>query len=447
MTWIKKRNLFVQLFFASVLIGSGLSYSHLYLAHILSLPILFIIFSETKLNAQDIQVKGNWHWIFALMIFWYALTIIWSYDSILSIRYLVYILFGCFLLYSVIYFSNAVEKQHQLFKTLLVVLLFETGICFIEVFTSFRYPISQYSEHLNFFNRAFTDVPRTYEELKSMSYYPTGFHWNPNNLAVLFGLAFPFALYSKNNWFKYSGVLIIFFITIMASSRAVYIGLTAMFIVFLFLKGYRYLLLGLLALGCMQIAVSKIGTHHDNAYVKRFTETTDNSGIIYFVWNKLHSEESSKDGTIKKDTSSLFIRTLLIKNGMNELVKTKGLGVGGGASVIVQEKALGEISDIRSMHNFWVEMLVESGVIFTLLFFVWYFLIAFKLYRISIQEKINETLKYHAKALFLAFCGFLITAMSPSSVIYFFPMWLLFGFAISTILIFQKFEDETVAIS
>jgi teichuronic acid biosynthesis protein TuaE len=442
MTKEKIQDWLIQLFFISVLIGSGISYSFVYLAHILAVPILYISLKQSNFDVKKLQIEGRWHWIFVIMIVWYALSVFWSYSPLLSLKYLAYILFGFFIVYSVVFFSNNLKNQQKILKTLFWVLLVELGVCFLEIFTSFRYPISQYSEYLEMFSRNADKIPRTFEELKYISFYPTGFHWNPNNLSVLFGLAFPFMLYSKNKYLKYFGSFIVFFIIIMASSRAVYIGLIVMLLIYLFLKSYKHLLVGLLILLCVQIFYYQINTANQNVFTQRLLETTDNSGISNFAVNKYKQIFSNNIESPEEDSSSLNIRLYLIKNGINQLIETKGLGVGGGASVVVQERELNEISDIRSMHNFWVEILVEGGVIFFLTFIIWYFFVSRKLYFISKQNIINEQLKYYAQSLFLGFCGFFITAISPSSVIYFFPMWLFFGLAISTILIYEKSKNE-----
>jgi len=442
MTKEKIQDWLIQLFFISVLIGSGISYSFVYLAHILAIPILYIILKKSNFDVKKLQIEGRWHWIFIIMIVWYALSVFWSYSPLLSLKYLAYILFGFFIVYSVVFFSNNLKNQQTILNTLFWVLLVELGVCFLEIFTSFRYPISQYSECLEFFNRNVDITSRTVEELKYISFYPTGFHWNPNNLSVLFGLAFPFMLYSKNKYLKYFGSAVVFFIIIMASSRAVYISLIAMLLIYLFLKSYKHLLIGLLVLLSVQVVYYQTNISNQNVFTQRLLETTDNSSVSKFAVNKFKQIFSNNMETPDQDSSSLNIRIYLIKNGINELIETNGLGVGGGASVVVQERELNEISNIRSMHNFWVEILVEGGVLFFLTFIIWYFFVSRKLYFISRQNQINEQLKYYAQSLFLGLCGFFISAISPSSVIYFFPMWLLFGFAISTILIYDKSKNE-----
>ena len=132
------------------------------------------------------------------------------------------------------------------------------------------------------------------------------------------------------------------------------------------------------------------------------------------------------------DASSIGIRTQLMRNGISALKDTYGLGVGGGGSRAVQEEMGGVAGKITSMHNFWIEMLVDSGVVFTCVFVVWYITLLLANYRIYLSNT-NEELTRYSGAVSLSLAGFSVGAVSASSVIYLLPMWLLFGFAVATI--------------
>ena len=92
------------------------------------------------------------------------------------------------------------------------------------------------------------------------------------------------------------------------------------------------------------------------------------------------------------------------------------------------------------MTNFWIEILVEGGVIFFSLMIVWYGSIIINLYKISRLGSNNE-IKYYASALVLTMIGFIPAAVAASSTIYFFPMWIMFGMAIAVISIYRKEES------
>jgi O-antigen ligase len=121
---------------------------------------------------------------------------------------------------------------------------------------------------------------------------------------------------------------------------------------------------------------------------------------------------------------------------MDALWASNGLGIGGGGSLEVQEKFGGVGGKVASMHNFWIEILVDAGVLFFVLFMTWYFVIIWKLYKIYKKAK-DLIYRYHAGVVCFGMLIFLIAAVSASSVIYFFPMWLMFGMSTSLIRIYR----------
>ena len=75
------------------------------------------------------------------------------------------------------------------------------------------------------------------------------------------------------------------------------------------------------------------------------------------------------------------------------------------------------------------------------LFFLWYISLAWDLFKLGTESK-NKNSKYLGKSISLSMIIFIPAAISASSVIYFLPMWLLFGFAIATIEIESKLIFE-----
>ena len=129
---------------------------------------------------------------------------------------------------------------------------------------------------------------------------------------------------------------------------------------------------------------------------------------------------------------SLKWRRELVSNGITALKRTGGIGVGAGGSVAIQEKLGGVDGRFTSMHNFWIEVLVEGGVIFFLLFISWFLKSVFKLFRISKSNK-NKDIVYFSNSLFLSMIGFIPSAITSSSTVYFFPMWIMLGLVQSII--------------
>ena len=89
------------------------------------------------------------------------------------------------------------------------------------------------------------------------------------------------------------------------------------------------------------------------------------------------------------------------------------------------------------MHNFWIELLVEGGIIFALSGLLWYGSIVYNLF-IIFKTNTNSIFKYYSESLFLSMISFIPAAIAASSTIYFFPMWIMFGMAISVISLYKK---------
>lgn len=307
----------------------------------------------------------------------------------------------------------------------------------MEAFTSFRLPISPYSNFLSYFGRTVGDrSDLDISVISSILQSPTGFQWNPNNLAVTMLIISPFFLLHKNKYVKYLGVFSILVLIIMAGSRGVFISFVFMlFLYMFFLNKKRFIIYS----SIVPLLLILFLTNLESLKASKSSKVREIASSFDVLYTYVFED--------KKDRGdSIGIRQTLVKNGLEALKKSNYIGVGGGGSVAVQENAGGKIGKVASMHNFWVEMLVDSGVLFTVVFGMWYLYIIVKLYLIGIGTKIS-TYKYYSQSLFLAMSAFILGAVSASSVIYIFPMWIMFGFAIATINNYKrKIINETTTL-
>ena len=134
---------------------------------------------------------------------------------------------------------------------------------------------------------------------------------------------------------------------------------------------------------------------------------------------------------------SIEWRRKLVDNGLKALSETYGFGLGAGGSTANQERIGPVAGRFTSMHNFWVEILVEGGYLITIIMFFWYLGIVYNLYLIS-KVRTKTRLNYYSQSLLLSMISFVPSAIAASSTIYFFPMWIMFGMSISVILLYRK---------
>jgi len=406
----------------SSVIGVAISYGDIYLYHICLLIMLFFLLFKLKLSDYCLSLPnhtGNLHVSFFLIFLWYSFSILWAPSPIYAFKYLFYLLCGSVLSLSIIYFVNSMKRLDALFKALSVIFLIELIIALLESFTAFQMPISRYSRWASIFAK----VPQENFEYGISSLFfqtspPTGFHWDANDLALAMLLILPFFIVNNKTVTKIIGITSIITVIAMTSSRSVFIGLITIFLVYFFIIKKKVttiiVLLGfatVVFIGTVQLQTSEN---------PRFNELANSFGIIAMYFT----------GQLDVDNSIQW-RFELARNGINALIQSKGLGVGAGGSVAIQEKIGGVAGRFTSMHNFWIEILVEGGILFFIFFSAWYGAIMINLYKIV--RNIKNKLSTRATGIFLSMVGFIPAALAASSTVYFFPMWIMLGMSISII--------------
>ncbi|MCE5286396.1 MAG: O-antigen ligase family protein [Pelosinus sp.] len=416
-------DLIIRLFLASSVISLAVSYSKIYLFHIMLIIITFTYLVKIINQGGIIQVSKlptRLHYIFYVMFVWYFISILWSWNVFFSFQYLVYILFGISIILAVIYYSCNVVKQDELYQLLSKVFVVEVFLSLLEVFTNFRLPLSPYSPYAVYFGHTMGfDDNLNMDLIDYLMTRPTGFNWNPNNLASVMSTILPYFLFHSNRYIKYIGSISVLTVIIATASRGNFFAVLVILFLYIFSFNKRRAVVGgmlLLFLLPMFGIVENLLQDTDNKTIQRVLTVA--TSVQYYV--------TSDDG----GGDSIGVRQQLIKNGINGLIDTYGLGVGAGASQQVQIQA-DNTHGTTSMHNFWIEILVEGGVPFFITFMLWYLYMICRLYRIGVSAR--GKLRYYGYASSLSMTAFLLAAISTSSVIYELPMWLMFGFAIATI--------------
>ncbi len=431
---LKLKNV-VALFIASIVFGVGISYGKLYLFHIaLAAVVIFYLVSRSFVIKVP-KVPTRYHQFVILMLVWYALTCFWSINLFYSFRYLVYIVCGASIVLILTYYGKNLENQNHIFRIAAIIFGFEILISLLEISSLVRWPISPFSSYLEMFGRVSkVEISIRESSLYKLDTWPTGFEWNPNNLAAAISLLIPFFLFHKKLMVKIVGITISMFIIVMAGSRGVFLAVLLAFgLYFVFLNKKYYEIPFQVFIGLFFIVSGIIILQYIEFW--QFEEIRD----TFLSLGDFISDSKSNDGSIN-------VRKQLLQHGVEAIKETYGIGVGGGGSVAVQERfgGIGE-RHTASMHNFWLEMAVDAGILFTLAYVIWYLSMIFKLYSIA-QFHSNERIRYYASACCLGLASFIIGSISTSSVIYFLPMWLLFGFSIVTINNAKRLEKVSASI-
>lgn len=423
----------VNFFCASCALGAGIGYSHLYLFH-----FAFILFLLSWLYISSINgstgleyPRTSLYLILPIMFLWYSFGLIWSVDIAITLRYVVYILLGASTSLILLFWMNTKDRYHRVFTIVKSVLIVEIIVSLLEVFTQFRFPTSPYSQYSSYFSRSGGDLSglsaRASAYVESL---PTGFMGNPNNLALLMVMLLPYFLFSNNKFVKLIGSIVIFTIIISAGSRGVFISaVIALVLCFLFTK-IKYLLPAFLLCVIFSIVFYTNLDRLKNSQNIKIAEIAYTGVVLkdYLL--------GSDDGV-----NSISLRRQLIKNGFESFMKSGLIGLGGGGSQSIQNN-YSNVSNLKSLHNFWLEVLFDSGIVFFVLFVVWYFIMILYLFIICLKTT-SSFMSYHAKSLAVTFIVFSVGCISVSSVIYYLPMWFMFGMGLSLINLYDMDRGQT----
>jgi len=409
----------------SAVIGVAISFSDFYLFHLILLILGIVWIYQVKENNYmlSLDIFSDNHVKALLVVFlWYLISLFWAPDLILGLKYIFYLICGITIIISFISFSYDIENLNTVFKILSFLIIIQIIIALAESFTSFRMPISSYSSLSMLFGKDPVNFSK-FEDVFQYSRFspPTGFHWNTNDLAICMVISLPFFLCSKKNHIKIIGTLAITAIIVLAASRAVFLGLLLIFALYLIFIKKRigtlsivWIALFLLFLGLQELRES------ENPRINEVANSVE--ALTLFL-----SGEIDIGGSIEW-------RRELVDNGLNAFYSSYGLGLGAGGTVANQE-ILGPVAGrFTSMHNFWIELLVEGGIFVAIIIFSLVLSLVYKLFIIS-RISTKKTMQYYSESLFLSMMAFIPSAISASSTIYFFPMWIMFGFAISVIIL------------
>ena len=337
----------------SAFVGVSISYADFYLFHFFI--IIVSIFGLYSLKQNNYKLQINILYIkyvrtLYVIFFWYLLSLFWTPSLELGLKYIFYLFCGLFVCFAIIVYSSKIEKLDKIFYLLATLIFFEITIAILESFTSFRMPISSYSAQAITFGKE----PVNFSETSTISMLsnfqpPTGFRWNTNDLAICMALSLPFFLCSKKFLVQFLGVLLVSTLVIMTSSRAVFLALILIYTLYIILIKKR---LGTLVFVWFISLILIFGIY-------QFRDSENPR--INEVANSIEAAMLYLSGQVDVG-GSLEWRTELIKNGLTAFYNTNFLGLGAGGTVANQE-IIGPVAQrFTSMHNFWIELLVEGGL-------------------------------------------------------------------------------------
>jgi teichuronic acid biosynthesis protein TuaE len=140
---------------------------------------------------------------------------------------------------------------------------------------------------------------------------------------------------------------------------------------------------------------------------------------------------------IETGTGSGAVRAGLLVDGLGLVASTDGLGVGAGnAETRVHE--LGPVAPrVPNLHNWWLEVLVNGGVVGFALY-LWFYFTLIRRQSVVVRTAQDPLIRYMAMSGALAMIGWIAGSIGPSTAIHFAPMWIVFGLSMGALVLGRK---------
>ena len=322
------------------------------------------------------------------------ITGIWVVDYLSWIKYVFFLLSA--LLFSTLIFAN-INTSNAFIKSIRIVVFVSMSLSVLAFYESI-------TGNYFFLDESSLEWYQDISLLHKASFFrePITVFGNPNNYALFLFYSFGFTIFllliEKSKIFKLAYAIFLFitvFLVIITLSRSALIGIgllifvLSLFVLFKGSKSLRYrLLLILVGIGLL---VGQLLINYS-----------------YFI-DGFFLLEFGKEG------SSDAIRTNLILNGFKFLTNTYFLGTGlGNIEFYMATKKAYDVGGIVNLHNWWMEILISSGILIFIFYLSLYINTFFRLYnRIGLKKEGDF---FWMNVIFAGlFVGFIFSSVGPSS--------------------------------
>jgi len=134
------------------------------------------------------------------------------------------------------------------------------------------------------------------------------------------------------------------------------------------------------------------------------------------------------------------VRSSLLSDGLGLVAETDGLGVGAG-NAEGQVRSLANFPGVANLHNWWLEVLVNGGIVGFALYLVFYLTLLRRQVRAARRTE-DPFVRYMAMAGALALIGWIFGSIGPSTAIHFAPMWIVFGLSMGALVLWRRAQEQ-----
>lgn len=364
------------------------------------LVLIALFFLPKVIRACNAQIKTgvNFYYVFFL-IFWITysfIPVLWVKDYVSWAKSLSFLITGTFSTLLIFGFLTDKVRIIKALEIVVVISVIYFGFAFFEMFTGTYFFVTE--GNLEYYQE--------FSLLQSATGFrePVTVFGNPNDysLFLFFTVVFSFLLYKVKQklpikFFYLGAVIVSVFLIICTQSRAGFIGVCLFFIIYLFFafinKPMAFKLKAILTLLILYAVITPILREH----LEFFRD-------VATIELNASTEGSSDD-----------IRKNLIKNGLEFLKKTFLLGVGlGNIEYHMFHFPVFSTGDTTNIHNWWMEILVSSGIFVFGYYILVYLYSTYMLYRKNAYSKSSE-MRFFYSVFLASSIAFVISSIGASS--------------------------------
>jgi teichuronic acid biosynthesis protein TuaE len=361
---------------------------------------------------------------------WTLVSLIWAVDKVSGVKYAIFIVMMASLTAGTVFAVNNVKTLRIALLLLLLVFAVALGVALLEITTDFRLPTSM-----------LVGKPARYQ------WAATSIFHNQNDFATYIALWLPFLL------------------AITFVARRAYVALPAVVCAFisalcLLYTGSRTNLLALVLMAPTMLVVLALrkGTSSERRQWMMgitlllavasflFLGTRGELPLLRMPWLGVqHWRFDTLEVEMDEGSGSGGTRIKLIEGGVRVALDSHLLGVGPG-NAEYHLRQIPDLETVYNLHNWWLEVLVNGGVLVFVGYLAFYATLLWRLFRVARRTQ-DRLLALTATALFTALVGYVLGSLSPSSAIHFTPMWIHFGLSLAVINLHRAGEaaQSTVA--
>lgn len=378
---------------STAFLGSSLSIGKLYAFHVVvAFLAAGIIFFKQRSSRFSMRTVACGIGIFAYLF----LSLLWTQNYRVGLQYIFYLACGFFLILLIAECSSSLGKFKKLVDTLLVLLTLNILIGMLETLGFFRLPSSALYG---------TNIPR-----------PTGFFFNINDFMFVFVVFLPFLIFHNSIYFRILGAVSSLWFLFLAGSKGYLLTLLVFGFFLLVTFWQKKWFLGVLVAGLAGFGLSLLMIPQEviaEVFGRRAFRLIPeiSKGIMVMI------ETGSSFGANEGSTSN---RAHMYKFALSEMSESPLFGVG--LSGVATAMADGTPHRFVSVHNFFLEMAADLGIlVFSAFMFAYFSLI--KLLLKSNKWSHDSRLNYYRRATACSLILCLPASISPSSIIYLLPFW------------------------